>query len=66
MDINLSCKNADIDAGTNRIINVGLTSVDENELMDLLTVEQIISHFSTSELLDAIGREECADYFDLI
>ena len=65
MDINLSCKSINVDAYVNSTLSVDLTNVDESELMDLLTIEQVIKHFGESDLLDAIGEDECMQYLGL-
>ena len=65
MDINLSCKNINVDAYGNSTLSVDLKDVDEDELIDLLTIDQIIKHFGECDLLEAIGETECKNHFGL-
>ena len=65
MDINLSCKNINVDAHWSKTLSVDLIEVDESELMYLLTIDQVIRHFGESDLLDAIGKDECMNYLGL-
>ena len=65
MDINLSCKNINVDAYGNSAISVDLIDVYESELMDLLTIEQVIKYFGESDLLEEIGEDECKNHFGL-
>ena len=65
MDINLSCKNINVDAYGSSTLSVDLKDVDESELLDLLTIDQVIKHFGESDLLDAIGKDECMNYLGL-
>ena len=64
MDINLSCKSINVDAYSSEL-SVDLKDVDESELMNLLTIDQVIKHFGESDLLDAIGKDECMQYLGL-
>ena len=65
MDINLSCKNINVDVYGSSTLSVDLKDVDESELLDLLTIDQVIKHFGESDLLDAIGEAECMNYLGL-
>ena len=65
MDINLSCKSINADAYGSSTLSVDLKDVDESDLMYLLTIDQVIKRFGESDLLDAIGEDECMQYLGL-
>jgi hypothetical protein len=66
MDITITAKNISVDANYHKHINVELTDIDIEEVMDNFSIEQFVNKFNISNVLDFIGSDECKDYFDLI
>lgn len=46
-------------------VEVSLDSVDEDEILNHLTVEDVVSHFDEDDILDEIGKDKVMKYFDL-
>lgn len=66
MDIQIDCKSAVITPASNREVSVEIEGAEIQDILHHFTVEQIVDHFKTNELLDAIGQDEAEKHFDLI
>jgi hypothetical protein len=65
MDIELVVENVTVTPRGYKQILVLMEEVEESEVLDSFSIDQIIKHFKTEDLLDAIGQEEVMEYFDL-
>jgi hypothetical protein len=46
-------------------VEVSLDNVDEDELLNHLTIKDVVSHFDTDDILDEIGIDKVMEYFNL-
>lgn len=65
MKITITADSVSVTPDGFRSVDVALEGVDENKLMENLTVKDFISHFGVSSILDEIGERECIDHFAL-
>jgi hypothetical protein len=66
MNITLATDNVVITPSTSRRVDVEMNDIEASDLLDYVTIEQVLNHFNTSEILDGIGIEEVKNYFNLI
>jgi hypothetical protein len=66
MDITFVCKSATVKSDWNRNISVDIEGADISDILECFELKYTIKALGTSKFLDAIGMEECMDYFDLI
>lgn len=51
---------------SHRMVDVELNDIEPKDLLDHVSVSDVIRHFDVRALLDEIGIEEVKDHFDLI
>lgn len=65
MNIDFNATEATLSPAGNRIVNISAEGVEESEVLDNFTIEDVIKHFGDGELLAAIGVNRAKDYFGL-
>lgn len=58
--------NAHIETYDSRRLDVSLSDVDVDDLLEYVDENDVINYFSTEKILDQIGIDEVKRYFDLI
>ena len=66
MNITLTTDNVTITPSSSRRVDVEMGDIEASDLLDNVTIKQVLDHFNTSEILDAIGIDEVKNYFNLI
>jgi len=66
MNVTIQTTSATITPSTNRMVDVELNDIEPKDLLDHVSVSDVIRHFDVRALLDEIGIEEVKDHFDLI
>ena len=56
----------DINIEHARFCNKVSVTAEIEDVLDHFTVEEVVAHFETADLLNAIGVDEVRDHFDLI
>ena len=65
MDIKLDCKEVAITPNGFYTVSVKLEDVKLEDILDCLTIEDVVKYFGARHLLDEIGEDECKTYFHL-
>lgn len=66
MNLRLIVERVEITGGGFNSIDVELEGVSESDLINAVSIQEIISERTDKEILDEIGIERCMEYFDLI
>lgn len=68
MNIEIPCKNCIIYPESPTSFRVSLIEVEEEDIIMVTTeipLEKIVSEIGHNDLLDAIGKDKCMEYFNL-
>lgn len=65
MNIDFNATEATLSPAYGRIFNVSASGVEESEILDHFTIEEVIKHFGDAELLASIGVDRAVEYFGL-
>lgn len=65
MDMELEVENVTVAPRGYKQVLLVIEGVEESEVLNFFSIDQIIQHFKTGDLLDAIGQDEVMEYFDL-
>ena len=49
-----------------RMLEVSLEDVENGNILDQFTIDEILSHFNINDILEQIGKEKVCEYFGLI
>jgi hypothetical protein len=49
-----------------RMLEVSLEDVENSNILDQFTIDEILSHFNINDILEQIGKEKVCEYFGLI
>jgi hypothetical protein len=63
MNIDLSCDHASISPSGYKSMNVLVSNVDYEEILDQIKIEDVIKHFSTKDVLDCIHISDVIDHY---
>lgn len=66
MNILLSVQTANITACNGREIDVHLEGVNLADILEQFTLNDILSHYEKSEILDLVGIKACMEHYDLV
>lgn len=61
MDITINAKNIDIRPNSNRSIELNIEGVDQQELLDLFSIDDFIEHFGADEIIKYIPQQIIED-----
>lgn len=50
---------------TNNKVELEIDGVDKDSLMEHLSIDDILSFYNEADILNTIGKEQCANHFDL-
>jgi len=64
MNLDLTADLIAVDANKGKI-SIAIQGADVNEILKQIPLEQVISYYDKREMLDAIGKDTAAEYFDL-
>ena len=65
-DIKIICSRVIIDPQGYRQLEVSLDEADIDNVLENLTISDILSYFNENDILDEIGSEKAQEYFGLI
>lgn len=66
MDISLNCKSINISPNNGRTITVEVIDTDINEVLNEVSIEDMIEHCSKESLLEKIGKDEAMAFWKLV
>lgn len=65
MDITLDAERVSVNPSNRGSVTVDIEGVSKENILDHLTIEDVISHFGQDKILDSIGEQEVVEHFDL-
>jgi len=65
MNVQLNGKHASISAGDYNSMTVEIEGVDKDDVIELISIRDLIDYYGLDKVLDEIGEDECKDHFDL-
>jgi len=65
MNITFDAMRVELEASFNRDVRVSAEIDDISDVLDNFTIEEIIAHYGTGEVLDKIGESEAREHFGI-
>ena len=65
VDLSVTASKVEVSPGNYKTMNVELSYVNDEELMSVLSVEDVVNYFGNKELLDEIGEEAVRLHFGI-
>lgn len=62
----IRCSNVTVIGNTGNSVYVTLDNADVSDILDGINVDDVVSHYKASDLLNQIGQKEAAEYFGLV
>ncbi len=66
MDIVLNCKSVNVSSAGYSSVAVEMEGINQTDIIDVVSIKDIINHFGMDKILDEIGADECMEHFDLV
>lgn len=65
VDIDVEASSVEVSAGNYEKVNVRLIGAESSDVMNSLSIDDVVEHFGAKYLLDEIGEQEARNHFGI-
>lgn len=66
MNLSFSAESSSVEPSGYKSLTVSVDGVNESDILEYFSVDDILRHFNIGDILDAIGADEVKGHFNLI